>query len=101
MPEQEGSNRAGHTLEDWISILQTYGPAFGVIPYKYELKSPQFLVGGWRVALEHQRQFKFAVIRKAPDARSTPAVPSSWEHCPPSDRQEGWEYRTKLRPDGV
>ena len=62
------------------------------------LQSPSFKMGYWRVAVEHQRQFKSVVVQWRGSSNSQPAVPTNWQTCPPSDQAKGWSYRVSVSP---
>lgn len=67
---------------------------------KFELVSPQIVVGGWCLCAEHSTGFKSIVMRWAdkdrPPARR--AKPINAVECPQSDRKKNWLYRVKMQP---
>ncbi len=87
------------THEEWLTALTTLGSARGVEPDNYRLKSPTFKLGGWRVGVEHQRQFESVVVRWVGPEGKMPAPPEHWSTCPRSDREKGWLYRVTVRPE--
>lgn len=87
------------THDSWLSALNSSGGVCGIEPDNYELKSPTFRLGNWRVGIEHQRAFESVVIRWLGTDTVMPAPPSRWLVCPPSDQQKGWLYRAAVRPE--
>ena len=87
------------TLDEWLTALEHLGPGRGVERDNYHLKSPTFKLGGWRVGVEHQRQFESVVVQWVGPEGRMPAPPAHWTTCPPSDREKGWLYRVFVRPD--
>lgn len=98
-PLENSSMGADPTHGDWLHALRSIGPDFGVDPDNYNLQSPTFRLGGWRVGVEHQRSFKSVVIRWIGLEEAIPAPPDRWKICPPSDREKGWLYRVPARPE--
>jgi len=87
------------TLDEWLNALHSLGPTRGVELDNYRLKSPTFKVGGWRVGVEHQRQFESVVVRWVGPEGKMPAPPEHWAVCPRSYRNKGWLYRVVVRPE--
>ena len=87
------------TYTEWLAALTSLGPRFGIEPDDYKLKSPTFRLGGWRVGVEHQRNFESVVVQWTKSDSAAPAPPEHWATCPRSDRQKGWLYRVSVRPE--
>lgn len=64
---------------------------------RYHLKSPQFEKGNWRIAAEHQKNFRSVVIRWIGPQEREPKVPNEWYSCP-NDVRKGWPHRVKITP---
>ena len=86
---------------EWLEALNSLAPVQGVASGNYDLRSPTFMFGGWRVGVEHQRKFESVVVRWIGQPGLMPAPPEHWALCPPSDRGKGWLFRVKVRPNGL
>jgi len=86
------------TLSEWLFALRSVGPAFGVEPDNYTLKSPTFKLGGWRMGVEHQRNFESVVVRWIGSPYLMPAPSERWVVCPRGDREKGWLFRVRVQP---
>ena len=87
------------TRDEWLTALHALGPSRGVQPDNYLLMSPTFKLGGWRVGVEHQRQFESVVVQWVGPEGKMPAPPEHWIACPKSDQEQGWLYRVVVRPE--
>jgi hypothetical protein len=84
--------------DDWLSAISSQLAQHPITALNAGLESPSFKIGYWRVAAEHQRQFKSVVIQWRGPSDSQPAVPANWQTCPPSDQAKGWSYRVSISP---
>lgn len=89
------------TSEEWLSALKRLGPGIGIEPDNYGLKSPTFKLGGWRLGVEHQRNFESVIVQWIGSEGKMPAPPDRWITCPASDRVKGWLYRVIGKPENL
>jgi hypothetical protein len=86
---------------EWLEALKSSGHDQKMEANNYDLKSPTFKFGGWRVGVEHQRNYESVVLRWIGRPGLMPAPPEHWALCPPSDRKKGWLFRVKVQPTGL
>jgi hypothetical protein len=100
IPGQTDPSKASDSMRDyWLRQLRAIGPDFGVEPDDYNLLSPTFRLGGWRVGVEHQRAFKSVVVQWIGPPEEVPEHPRRWKGCPPSDLDKGWQFRAPSSPE--
>jgi len=78
---------------EWITAIKGIDPKIA----KLDLKSPVFEFGRWRLAAEHQRNFRSVVFQWIGDEKESPILPDEW-HTRPADAKKGWTHRVKLSP---
>ena len=83
---------------EWLTAITSQMAQYPIAELNAELKSPSFKIGYWRVAVEHQRQFKSVVVQWRGPSASQPEAPTNWQNCPTSDHDKGWSYRVLLNP---
>lgn len=86
---------------EWLEAFQAREHSHGLERDNYDLKSPTFKFGGWRVGAEHKCNFESVVVRWIGEPGQMPAPGRRWADCPPSDRKKGWLFRIKVRPEGL
>lgn len=83
----------------WIEAVESVARDFAIEGATLELMSPQFTLGKWRIGIEHQRNFESIILKWCGEPENVPEPEVKWIICPDSDKEKGWCYRVKLKPD--
>ena len=81
----------------WLGELDALKGIHDIREVDASLKSPQFTLGKWRIAIEHQRKFRSVVLKWLGATETKPSRHERWSVCSPSDQQKGWDYREYMK----
>jgi len=87
------------TKSNWLKAVKSLATSWQIKNVNESLQSPTFTVGDWKIAIEHQRQYRSVVLRWNGTAEELPSPEGNWQNCPPSDCRKGWSYRVQLLPN--
>lgn len=102
MPNKATMQTKNKWKDDFTSIWLAEVERLGLDPSNH--MSPTFKRGGWKVGIEHQRQFDSVVLRWIANPQDPPRErgPFTEENeCGKSDKKKGWFYRIRLQPSGL
>lgn len=81
----------------WAQRIKALEQRYGLVDLKLDQRSPTFQFARWRIAAEHQRQYRSVVLRWLGKGRP-PVRPSNAAVVPASDAEKGWHFRCRVSP---